>query len=235
MPDFMVMILANEVEEAALPPAQTQALVEGHSAYEKSLRAAAVFLDGERLRPSGEGRRVSVRAGEVRVEVGPFGELALGGYYLVRAESLEAAATLARQCPMAPGTVLDVRPVLNGHLRPEKANERGRLFGFAVLGNATTEQGWNTIMDRIDAGTRDHFPADRFLGGVRLHAPTTGKRVTATGGRRAIFDGPFLESKEVIGGIFFMRMSTLEEAVAWAGQTEFMKHGALELRELWRS
>ncbi len=90
-------------------------------------------------------------------------------------------------------------------------------------------------MDRIDAGTRDTFPSDRFLGGARLHAPTQGKRVTATGGRRAVFDGPFLESKEVIGGIFFMRMSTVDEAVRWAGQTEFMKHGALEIRELWRS
>ena len=78
-------------------------------------------------------------------------------------------------------------------------------------------------MDRIDAATRDCFPPDRFLGGARLHAPTTGKRVMATGGRRAVFDGPFLESKEVIGGIFFMRMSNVDEAVRWASNlSEFL-------------
>jgi hypothetical protein len=48
-------------------------------------------------------------------------------------------------------------------------------------------------------------------------------------------DGPFLESKEVIGGIFFMRMTDVDEAVRWARGTKFMKHGALEVRELWRS
>jgi hypothetical protein len=233
MAEYLIMILANEAEEARLSPAETRALVEGHSTYERALRAAETFLDGERLRPSTEGRRVSVRDGQVRVEAGPFPEVTLAAYYLVKAASLEQAVAAADRCPM--GAAVDVRPVMNGHFRPEKANEPGRIFGFLVLGNAANEEGWNAIMDRIDANTRDGFPADRFLGGARLHAPTRGKRVTATGGKRAVFDGPFLESKEVIGGLFFMRMANMEEAISWAGQSEFMKHGSLELRELWRS
>jgi hypothetical protein len=48
-------------------------------------------------------------------------------------------------------------------------------------------------------------------------------------------DGPFLESKEVIGGLFFLRFASLDEAVEWAGATPFVAHGALEIRELWRS
>jgi hypothetical protein len=46
-------------------------------------------------------------------------------------------------------------------------------------------------MDRFDESTRDRFPADRFLGGLRLLEPGRGRRVAPAGGRRAVFDGPF--------------------------------------------
>jgi len=236
MPEFMVMILTNEAAEAQRPPSETKALVEGHSAYARKLRSAGAFVDGERLRPSTEGRRVSARDGQTRVESGPFGETALEGYYLLKSESLQAAVELAKQCPMSPGTTLDVRPLMKGHLKPEKASQQGHVFGVAVLGNAGSEQGWVEIMDRIDAEAISNFPSARFLGGVRLQAPGTGRQVTTSAsGQRAVFDGPFLEGKEVIGGLCFIHVSTLEEAVRWASQSAAVKHGALEIRELWRS
>ena len=116
-----------------------------------------------------------------------------------------------------------------------KTSHQGRVFAFGVLGSAPNERAWIDVMDQIDERTQDHFPADRFRGGVRLEAPSRGRRLSSTGGRRAVVDGPFLESKEVIGGLFFMRMATLDEAVEWAGQSEFVQHGVLEIRELWRS
>ena len=235
MPQYMVMIHADEAAEAALPPSQTKALLEGHAAYERRLRAASVYLEGERLRPSAEGKRVREREGQPLVEAGPFAEKALSAYYVLEAQSLDAAVELAQQCPVPPGAELDVRPLMRGSLAPDKTSQRGRVFAFTVLGSATNEQGWIEVMDRIDQSTRQHLPAARFLGGVRLEAPGRGRRVTSTGGRRAVFDGPFLESKEVIGGLFFVPMASLDEAVQWASQTAFVKHGALEIRELWRS
>ena len=70
---------------------------------------------------------------------------------------------------------------------------------------------------------------------MRLCAPGRGRCVRSDGGQRAIFDGPFLESKEVIGGLCFVRMSTIDEAVRWATATAFVKYGVVEIRELWRS
>jgi hypothetical protein len=235
MAQFMVMILENEAEDRKLAPPDTKALVEGHSAYERKLRAASAYLDGERLRPSSEGKRVGNRDGQPRVDTGPFGDKALTGYYVIEAAGLDAAVELAKECPMSPGAVLDVRPLMKGRIQSDKTSRQGHVFAYAVLGNAPSEQGWIDVMDRIDESTRDRFPADRFLGGVRLHEPGRGRRVAAAGGRRAVFDGPFLESKEVIGGVFFMRMTNLDEAVDWASRSEFVKHGAVEIRELWRS
>jgi hypothetical protein len=235
MPQFMVMILENEAEGRKLAPSETKALVEGHSAYERKLRGGSAYLDGERLRPSSEGRRVASRDGQPRVDAGPFGDRALSGYYVLEAEGLDAAVKLADECPMAPGAELDVRPLMKGRHQPDKTSQQGRVFAYAVLGNAPSEQGWIDVMDRFDASTRDRFPADRFMGGLRLPEPGRGRRVAPAGGRRAVFDGPFLESKEVIGGLFFMRMTSLEEAVGWASRSEFVKHGGVEIRELWRS
>jgi hypothetical protein len=235
MPEFMVMTLEDEAEAEKLAPSETKALVEGHAAYERTLRAASAYVDGERLRPSSEGRRVKSPDGQPHVEPGPFRDKALSGYYVVEAETVNGAVGLTEGCPLSPGGELDVRPVLKGRFLPDKTSQQGRVFAFAVLGSAESEASWTEIMDRIDERTSSAFPSERFRGGVRLQAPKTGRRVTSTGGRRAVFDGPFLESKEVIGGLFFLRMPSLEEAVAWASDTSFVELGTLEIRELWRS
>jgi len=245
MSEFMIMIHESEADEAALEPAETRALLEARAGYEQRLRAAGAYRDGERLRPSGEGRRVHRRDGQVRVDVGPFEEKALGAYYVVEAPSLDEAVTLAQSCPVSPGAECDVRPVMRGDLSADKASQPGRVFAFAVLGNAPNERAWVELMDGIQEITREArthggydeiagFPAARRLGGVRLEAPSRGRRVV-TGGRRAVFDGPFLESKEVIGGLFFMHMISLEAAVQWTREKPFLQYGGTEIRELWRS
>ena len=215
MPEFMLLI--HEADDVS--PAHTKALVESYRAYEKELGTA--YLDGERLRPSREGRRVW----SDRVETGPFETLS--GYYFIQADSLDAAVALAKKCP---GDTVDVRPVMKGRIIPNKTSRQGRVFAFGVLGSAQTERAWIGVMDQIDERTSATTPS-AILGGVRLREPGSGRRVTST----TTFDGPFLESKEVIGGIFFMRHATSEEAVEYAQRSELAKFGAAEVRELWRS
>ena len=41
-------------------------------------------------------------------------------------------------------------------------------------------------------------------------------RVVARGGRRAVMDGPFTESKELIGGFYIIEVGSLDEAIGWA-------------------
>src|SRR5205809_7577836 len=128
MPQFMVTIVENEAEERKLAPARTKALIEGHAAYEEKLRSASAYVDGERLRPSCEGARVSIHDARPRIDVGPFGDDALSGYYVVEAAGLDEAVELAKGCPVSPDGQLDVRPLMKGAHRPGKTNERGRVF-----------------------------------------------------------------------------------------------------------
>ena len=224
MGGYMLMLLEDENVHAAQSPAEIADLIARRARYAASL--GDKLRDTARLRPSREGKRVYA----TRVEDGPFAP-ALAAYYWIEAASLDEAAALAKECPVLPSDEIDVRPLMKGQIKPGKDSKPGKIFACAVLGNALTEAAWLEAMDRIDNDTSTRFPADSALGGNRLQPPTTGKRVA----RRAVFDGPFLEAKEVIGGVFLMRMASIDEVVAWGQGSRFIAHGALEVREVWRS
>ena len=228
MGDYMIMVLEDERAHAARSPKEMAELIDEGARFTSALRASNKLRDSGRLRPSREGKRVRAAS----VEDGPFDESgkAMGAYYWVEAASVEEAAKVATECPVLPSDAIDVRPLVKGKVLPGKDDKPGKIFAFAVLGNRPNEDEWVKLMDRIDSETHSSFPDDSFLGGVRLDAPKRGKRVE----RRAMLDGPFLESKEVIGGVFFLRLASMDEAVAWARETRFVVHGALEIRELWR-
>ena len=232
----MLMVLEDEGEHAAQSPAVTADLIDKRAGFIADLRRAGQLRDHGRFRPSKEGKRVRRDAERLQVHSGPFAEegKALGAYYWVETGSVEEAARLATACPVLASDQIDVRPLMKGRVEPDKEAKPGKIFGCVVLGNAVTEDDWVQVMDRIDAETQSGLP-DSFLGGVRLQPPTSGRRVARSGERRAMLDGPFLESKEVIGGVFFIRVTSLDEAVRWIGDTRHGAHGDLEIRELWRS
>jgi hypothetical protein len=231
MTDYLLLIHENEAAQTQVAPAEMKRVIEAHAAFAKGLRASGAYKDAERLRPTAGAKRVHKNG----VQDGPFAESkeAIGGYYAFSAESLDAATKIANECPLSQGDQLELRPVMSGALNAQKQDQPGKVFAFGVLGSAGNEHAWTKTMDRIDESTHDGFPDDRFLGGVRLQAPSTGKRIVQKDGRRAVIDGPFFESKEVIGGIFFLRFAGMDDAVRWAKGTAFVTHGTLEIRELW--
>ena len=49
-----------------------------------------------------------------------------------------------------------------------------------------------------------------------LHPPSMGARVTFSGGKPKVTDGPFAEAKEVLGGYWMIQVKSKEEAIEWA-------------------
>jgi hypothetical protein len=41
-------------------------------------------------------------------------------------------------------------------------------------------------------------------------------RVAVSGGKRKVVDGPFTESKELLGGLYIIEVASTEEAIRWA-------------------
>ena len=60
----------------------------------------------------------------------------------------------------------------------------------------------------------------------------TGRVMRKADGKASIIDGPYTESKEVIGGLFEIRASDYEAAVQIAGDCPHLEYGAIEIREI---
>lgn len=50
----------------------------------------------------------------------------------------------------------------------------------------------------------------------RLEASSKGARIKFSGGKKLVIDGPFAETKELIGGYWIIRANSMEEALQWA-------------------
>lgn len=55
-----------------------------------------------------------------------------------------------------------------------------------------------------------------MLGGEGLHPSAKGKRITFSGDKRTVADGPFAETKELIAGFWIWQVRSMEEALEWA-------------------
>jgi hypothetical protein len=65
-----------------------------------------------------------------------------------------------------------------------------------------------------------------------LHPPSAGARVSFPGGKPVVTDGPFTESKEVIGGYWMIDVASREEAIAWAKKCPATENEVIEIRQV---
>ena len=73
-----------------------------------------------------------------------------------------------------------------------------------------------------------------LLGGDGLKPSRKGARVKYGGqGSVTVIDGPFTETKEVLGGYWMINVASLEEAVAWARQAPCPAGEFIDIRECW--
>jgi hypothetical protein len=66
--------------------------------------------------------------------------------------------------------------------------------------------------------TEDLQKAGVLLALDGLHPPSMGARISFSGGKAKVTDGPFTEAKEVIGGYWMIQAKSKEEAVEWASR-----------------
>jgi hypothetical protein len=70
-----------------------------------------------------------------------------------------------------------------------------------------------------------------LVGGEKLQ-DGTGRVLRKSGGQASITDGPYTESKEVIGGLFEIRAADYDAAVGIADDCPHLEYGAIEIREI---
>lgn len=65
-----------------------------------------------------------------------------------------------------------------------------------------------------------------------VHRSSLGARVKVSGGKRTVTDGPFAETKELIGGIMVIDVRSKDEAIEWAARLAEALDAEVELRRV---
>ena len=85
------------------------------------------------------------------------------------------------------------------------------------------------VFARIGAWWGERVAEGTIVGGHKLTAPDTATTLLIDGARTTIVDGPFIESKDAIGGFAVIEARDLEQAIAVA-RTFPVPDGQVEVR-----
>jgi hypothetical protein len=108
---YMLLVYDDQTAWQELSEDERNALYEEYGAVSRD----KATKHGAQLHPTGAAKTVRVKDGSTLITDGPFAETkeTLGGYYLIEADSIDDAVTLAAKIPSARlGGSIEVRPVV---------------------------------------------------------------------------------------------------------------------------
>jgi hypothetical protein len=85
-------------------------------------------------------------------------------------------------------------------------------------------------VERYQAWTDKMHSEGRHVSSEKL-GEEGGKLLTLKKDRLIIIDGPYVETKEVVGGYFLFRAANYEEAIKLARDCPFLEDGRIEIRQ----
>jgi hypothetical protein len=109
---YALLIYTNETADAQATPEEQQAVFAGYTAFGEQFKGK--IAGGEALLPTSSATTVRVRGGKTLTTDGPFAETKeqLGGFYLINADNLDEAISIAAHIPGAASGEIEVRPVM---------------------------------------------------------------------------------------------------------------------------
>jgi hypothetical protein len=123
------------------------------------------------------------------------------------------------------------------HSSNEPDSTKGRIMRYAlVLNHAEPAPGdipEEAIQETMAAFSRyadDLVSSGVLIGANILHPSSATTQVTLRDGTLKVQDGPFVESKEMLAGVFLIDVPDLDSALAWAEKCPVAQFGVIEVR-----
>ncbi|WP_438018855.1 YciI family protein [Sorangium sp. So ce315] len=185
-----------------------------------NLVKTGVLRDGQGLRPSSQGVRLQFAGGRRTVTPGPFGgaKALPAGFAILRVASLdEAIGWTSRFAELIGDVDVDIRPVteawdLGVAPKPEGLTTTRYM---AVHHHDAAESGAPpspTLVAEMGRLMEEMGRAGVLLAAEGMLPSAKGARVVSSGGKHKVVDGPFAESKELIGGYVLVDVPSLDDA-----------------------
>jgi len=201
--------------------------------------AGSAIVTADALQPSATVVTVRAGDGDPLVTAGPFIESteAIGGMYVLEADTLDDAIELARQIPAALTGGIQLRPLVEwfeaGGDQPgddDHPRYLALIYGKETEADVPGTPAW-------DEGAAAHGRFAEKAGaalraGGALHPASTTTTVRVRDGEMQVTDGPYVETAEVVGGLYLFNRLTRDEATALAAQIPVGPGGGVELRPI---
>jgi hypothetical protein len=101
--------------------------------------------------------------------------------------------------------------------------------GWSKLTKSQQEQG----VAAYSAYTEALKKAGVWKGSNRLQPISVATTVRVTDGKSQVLDGPYIDSKEQLGGYYLIDVPDLDSAISWASRCPGASHGVIEVRPVW--
>jgi hypothetical protein len=103
------------------------------------------------------------------------------------------------------------------------------------------ERGWSQAtpeqqaqgMAAYNAYTEALRNAGAWVASNRLRNTDAATTVKVTDGKTQVLNGPYVDTKEQLGGYFLIEAADLDAALAWAARCPGASHGTVEVRPVW--
>jgi len=113
---------------------------------------------------------------------------------------------------------------------------------FMILVKATKESEAGVMPTHEQLAAMGKFneelvKAGVLLAGEGLHPSSKGARIRFDGAKRAVIDGPFAETKELIAGFWLIQVKDLAEAIEWMKRVPFTgePESEIEIRQVFEA
>ena len=201
-------------------------------AWARELRAAKKIRSGSPLHEEGKAVRVKRRRGDIQMVDGPFAESkeVIGGWIMIDVASRAEAIEIAGRCPATRSGVVAVSQAMSD--RVDVAPDGAR---WLLLFIEPPDFGGDPDGSKYDEMVKwtDALKAERkYVECAGLPQSPPQARLESRGGKLVVTDGPFAESKEVIGGYALVVAASRAAAIDIASRCPHANWGEVEVREV---
>ena len=243
---FVCLGYADEKLWDSMSKEERESMIEECLAYDDVLRRGNHWTGvGEALQISRAAKTLRLKAGKVIATDGPYAETKeqIGGLGVIEARDIDHAVELMSKHPGLRFGPFEIRPIdgdLTARCQPEAgdsyAPSEGTKFICFGYGNENT---WNAMTSSereslinecmaYDAVLRKY---GQSLGGVALQSARTAKTLRSKGGKVLVTDGPYAETKELLGGVAINQFMDIGRAIeAWSTHPCLRVGDVLEIR-----
>jgi hypothetical protein len=104
------------------------------------------------------------------------------------------------------------------------------IYGSEESWAALSDDERNATYEEYFALSRDLREQGKLISSHELQPAGTATTVVVRDGDTLVTDGPFAETKEVLGGYYLIDADSLDEAIEWAARIPSARTGKVEVR-----